>query len=81
MESPLAKNIDERVPNPKLLGLEGFKHTQVRRSLRHVIENESKDELNFPSPQNLPPLPVMDIIASPMTNTRGNDVKKKFPFY
>ena len=79
MESPPAKNIDERVPDPKFPSPDGFKHTRVRRSLHHVVENESDDKLNFPSPQNLQPTPETDVTASPVTNPRGNHAQNGSP--
>ncbi|KAL5550896.1 hypothetical protein UlMin_001072 [Ulmus minor] len=78
-KSPRSSNIDERVPDPKLPSPDGFKHTRVRRSLRHVVENESEDELNFPSPQNLQPTPETDVTASPVTNPRGNHAQNGSP--
>ena len=82
MESPPAQKIDEHVPDPKLQSPKGFttvKNTQARRSLRHVVENDSEDDLNFPSPHNLPPTPpaAVAITTSLVTNTRGNHANKE----
>ena len=82
MESPPAQKIDEHIPDPKLQSPEGFttiKNTQARRSLRHVVENDSEDDLNFPSPHNLPPTPpaTVAITTSLVTNTRGNHANKE----